>query len=309
MLLDDLGLEDVPVVELDQASSQGYHGDLGSLGPNFRRMAWRGIILTDLLQKICRQTRPYEVTRGDCDQLYALFVDRIEGAVERGENLVPIARDIVSAFCGVAVDRSVPRPKVGVVGEIYVRCNAYCNNFLAAKLEALGAQVTLPALEEWVDYIGFERRTDSWTAGDYKGYLTEVVTSWFQEREVRRMTRPFEGAIREFAYETHTAEVLELAKPYLDFAIRGEAVLSMGRLVEYAHHGYDGVVNVIPFNCMPGTIVDALMERYRRYHPDMPILKMSYDGLTHVGEDTRVEAFMYQCQQHADARVGEAALA
>jgi len=94
--------------------------------------------------------------------------------------------------------------------------------------------------------------------------------------------------------------VVALAEPYLDFAVRGEAILSMGRCEEYAHHGFDGVVNVIPFNCMPGTIVDALLERYRKFHPDMPVLKMSYDGLTHVGEDTRIEAFVYQAQQRAE---------
>jgi hypothetical protein len=33
----------------------------------------------------------------------------------------------------------------------------------------------------------------------------------------------------------------------------------------------------------------------------MPILKMSYDGLQHVGEDTRIEAFMFQTHQHAEA--------
>jgi hypothetical protein len=36
---------------------------------------------------------------------------------------------------------------------------------------------------------------------------------------------------------------------------------------------------------------------------------MAYDGLTHVGEDTRIEAFMYQCQQHAETRGSEGARA
>jgi len=44
--------------------------------------------------------------------------------------------------------------------------------------------------------------------------------------------------------------------------------------------------------------VDGLLERFRRDHPDLPILKMAYDGLTHVGEDTRIEAFMHQAHQH-----------
>jgi predicted nucleotide-binding protein (sugar kinase/HSP70/actin superfamily) len=305
MVLDDLGLEQVPIVELDQASTKGYHGDLGSLGPTFRKLAWRGIVLVDLLQKISRQTRPYETDPGACDALYDHFVGRAEDAIVRGEALVPIGREIVTAFSAVPVDRRVPKPRIGIIGEIYVRCNPYCNNHVVRKLEALGAEVTLPPLEEWVDYIAQERKTDSLRARNLKAYLTELITDFFQEREVRRMTRPFEGVLRQFTYEAHTREIVDLAKPYIEFAVRGEAILSMGRAVEYAHHGFDGIVNVIPFNCMPGIIVEALLERYRRFHPTIPILKMAYDGLTHVGEDTRIEAFVYQTVQHAETNASQ----
>jgi len=305
MVLDDLGFDDVAIVELDQASTEGYHDDLGKLGPRFRKLCWRGIVLMDLLQKITRQTRPYEKTAGDCDALYAHFVDRIESTVEHGGDLMAVARDIVSAFAAVPADRAERKPRIGVVGEIYVRCNPSCNNHICRKLEAIGAEVSLPALEEWVDYITHERKADSLAAGNYRGYLIERITEFIQNSEVRRLTRPFRGAVTDFAYESHTCDIVALAKPYLDFAVRGEAILSMGRAVEYAHHGYDGLVNVIPFNCMPGTIVDSLLERYRRFHPDMPILKMAYDGLTHVGEDTRIEAFVYQARQHFERKPAE----
>ncbi|MBM4034465.1 MAG: CoA activase [Planctomycetes bacterium] len=305
MVLDSLGFEDVPMVELDQSSTDGFRGDVGSLGTSFRRLAWSGVVLTDLLQKITRQTRPYEKNPGDCDALYAHFLERMTTDVAAGRNLVPLAREIVAAFGTVArASCPGPKPRIGLVGEIYVRCNPHCNNFIARKLEDLGAEVWLPALEEWVDYTAYERKFDSRASGDFRAYLVELITEFVQEREVRRLTRPFRGAIRDFLYEAHTPRVVGLAKPYLPFAIRGEAILSMGRCVEYAHHGFDGVVNVIPFNCMPGTIVDALLERYRRFHPDMPILKMAYDGLTHVGEDTRIEAFVYQTRQHAQRTAG-----
>ena len=300
MVLDDLGYADVPMVELDQVSTKGFYSDAGSLGTRFRKLAWSGIVLVDLLQKIARQIRPYERTVGDCDSLCTHYIERAARAVERGDNLLPLAREIVAAFSAIPADRTRRRPRIGIVGEIYVRCNPYCNNSIAEKLEALGAEVWLPALEEWVDYITYERKVDSRDGGDLRGYLVELITEFVQEREVRRLSRPFRRAIPDLLYEAPTPQIVGLAKPYLHFAVRGEAILSMGRCVEYAHHGFDGVVNVIPFNCMPGTIVDALLERFRKFHPDMPILKMAYDGLTHVGEDTRIEAFVYQARQHAE---------
>jgi len=299
MVLDDLGYRDVQIVELDQSTTEGFHGDIGSLGARFRKLAWNGVVMVDLLQKLCRQVRPYEKSRGDCDALYNHFLSRIANAVEEGESLVPVAREIVAAYASVPANRAERKPKIGIVGEIYVRCNPFCNNSVCRKLEALGAEVVLPPLEEWVDYISWERKTDSRVAGDYRGYLVEAITQFVQERELRRVTRPFRGALRDFLYEAHTEEILELAKPYIDSAVRGEAILSMGRCVEYAHHGFDGVVNVVPFNCMPGTIVEALLERFRRFHPDTPVLKMAYDGLQQLGEDTRIEAFVYQANQHA----------
>jgi predicted nucleotide-binding protein (sugar kinase/HSP70/actin superfamily) len=302
MLLDDLGLSNVPIVELDQASTNGYHGDCDRLGSRFRKLAWSGIILVDLLSKVCRQTRPYERSKGDCDALYQHYLARVENVVERGADRVQLAREMAMAFGGVAVDRRELKPRIGIIGEIYVRCNPHCNNFICQKLEALGAEVVLPPLEEWVDYIGCERMTDSLMAGKYTGVLVEFITGLIQDREVRRVTRPFKNVIRDFLYEAPTRELVALARPYLDFSVRGEAILSMARAVEYAHNGCDGVVNVVPFNCMPGTIVEALLERYRRFHPDMPILKMAYDGLVQVGEETRIEAFMYQTSQHVEVR-------
>lgn len=298
LVLDDLGLGDVAIVELDQASTDGYRGDLAKLGARFRHLAWRGLILVDLLQKACRQSRPYERTAGDCDSLYERSLARVVGAVERGGGLLALAREIAAAFRAVAVDRARPKPRIGMIGEIYVRCNPHTNHQILRKLEALGAEVDRPPFQEWVDYIAYERKTDGLADGNCLGYVTEWLTGLVQAREVRRLTRPFRGVLRDFVYESRTTAVVELARPYLDPAIRGEPVLSMGRAVEYAQHGYDGLVHVIPFNCMPGTLVDALLERYRRVYPAVPVLKVTCDGLSHVGEDTRIEAFMHQAHQH-----------
>jgi predicted CoA-substrate-specific enzyme activase len=300
MVLDDLGLSAVPIIELDQNSTENFFDGLGNLGTRFRKIAWSGCVLIDLLQKACRQVRPYERSRGECGGLYRRFLDRIEQAVQRGEDLRPLAKEIASSFGHVSLDGHRPKPRIGVIGELYVRCNPQCNNQICRKLEALGAEVALPALEEWIDYIGWERKVSSLARRDYAAYLTEIASSLVQEWEVRRLTRPFRRVVGDFLYESSTRRLIELARPYLDSAIRGESVLSMGRAVEYAHHGFDGLVSLIPFNCMPGAIVETLLERYRRSHPNMPILKMAYDGLTHIGEDTRIEAFMHQARQHAE---------
>jgi hypothetical protein len=45
---------------------------------------------------------------------------------------------------------------------------------------------------------------------------------------------------------------------------------------------------------MPGTIVGAVMKRYREDHNNIPFLNMAYDGLEQTTSVTRIEAFMHQ---------------
>jgi len=82
----------------------------------------------------------------------------------------------------------------------------------------------------------------------------------------------------------------------------------MGRCVEYVHDGCDGVVNLHPFNCMPGTIVNALLTKFQKDF-DLPVLKVAYDGLEQATEMVRLEAFMHQCRERMEARLRRAAAA
>ena len=53
-------------------------------------------------------------------------------------------------------------------------------------------------------------------------------------------------------------------KPYIDDSYKGDPVLSMGKVIEYVEEGFDGIVNVIPFHCMPGTVVTACLKGFRK---------------------------------------------
>jgi predicted CoA-substrate-specific enzyme activase len=297
MVLNEIGLPEVPIFALDQG--EGYDSDLAKLGASSRRVAWRGFVLVDLLQKLLRQTRPYEVNPGDTDRVYERCLRRLIEALEAGDDIAKLGAGFRTRFEAIDTDRSEPRPKVGIVGEIYVRCNEFANNFVVRKLESLGVETVLPPIEEWIDYIDFQRRGDLRRDRDYKNLLIEHAKEWVKERDVRQLSRPFRGAIRDFWREDDTDRILDRARRYLAPEVRGEAVLSMGRAVEYAEHQFAGVVNVVPFNCIPGTIVNALLRRFVDDHDNIPCLKLQYDGHEQAGEELRIEAFVHQARQAA----------
>ena len=99
--------------------------------------------------------------------------------------------------------------------------------------------------------------------------------------------------------EPPTRTILDLAKPYVDDSFEGEAVLSIGKAIEMLHNSVGGVVNVMPFTCMPGTIVTGLMKKLREDHDQMPFISLAYDGQEDSTTITRLEAFVHQAAQFA----------
>jgi len=51
---------------------------------------------------------------------------------------------------------------------------------------------------------------------------------------------------------------------------------------------------------MPGTIVSAILKRYRDDQNHIPVLNMAYDGQENTSTQTRLEAFMYQVRQYQE---------
>jgi len=235
MVLDDLGLEDVPLVLLDQ--DKDFQGDVKNLGTDFRKLAWSGIVFVDTLQKMLRETRPYEANRGECNQLYEKYLRKCEQVVESHGDLAALAREARSTFEGIAADRSQRRPRIGIVGEVFVRSNQFTNNFMVRKIEALGGEAVVPPFEEWVNYIGWSRKTDAKIAGNWKRLLVEKITDFIQNREKHKILDEFDGAVRHFFDEPPSDDVIELALPYVLCRRRRLRVVSEPRpLVAGTYH-------------------------------------------------------------------------
>jgi predicted CoA-substrate-specific enzyme activase len=298
MVLDDLGFENVQMVALDQTSD--WNEDLERLGAGFRRLAWKGIIVVDMMKKMLHERRPYEVEKGSTDKLYGKLMEELVALIEKKDvrEVEKFPRRAIEAFSSLEVDTSRKRPKIGFIGEIFVRSNEFTNNFIARKIEQYGGQATLPAFEEWMNYIDYERMLDLRIHRNYKGIVAEKLTQWVARRDRDLVQKPFIGHIENFCLEPRTEDVVKLGSEYIHEAIRGEAILSMGKCIEYVHAGYQGIVNLAPFQCLPGTIVNALLERFKKDFNNIPVLKMAYDGTAQSGEETRIEAFMHQAASY-----------
>jgi predicted nucleotide-binding protein (sugar kinase/HSP70/actin superfamily) len=65
--------------------------------------------------------------------------------------------------------------------------------------------------------------------------------------------------------------------------------------------GAAGIINAMPFGCMPGTIVSGLMRGLRRDF-GIPILSIPYDGTESLTMEIQLEAFMDQAREYKENR-------
>jgi len=299
LVLKKVGYPDIPVISPNQGRS--FYDDFKELKKDPTHIAWQGLIAVDVLNKVRLAVRPYETVPGATDKAFYAVLERVCDAVEFGGDIWRVMSEAAEMFKGIEQDRSNPRPLIGVVGEIYVRNHEFCNNNVVKRLEELGAEVSLAATSEWIYYTNFCRVRCGWAEGDYRTMLTSMLKQAVQRRDERRAVRPFLDSFPGLL-EPRTRAILDLANPYIHDSYEGEAVLSIGKTVELYKHGAHGVVNVLPFTCMPGTVVTGVLKRVREDCENFPCISISYDGQEQPNTQTRLEAFVHQAKQYMEER-------
>ncbi|HIJ69879.1 MAG TPA: CoA activase [Planctomycetes bacterium] len=292
----------VPIVAPNQDMS--FYDDMRRFSKDPSRLAFTGVGAVDLLFKVLLKIRPYETQPGQAEEVYRGCLGRIVAAIEADANENQLARQMeicASKLAQVPLDRSQRRPLVAVVGEIYIRNHVFANCDIIRQLEALGARVNLASVSEWLYYTNLARKLDSVRRLRLKPYLENVIRNYFQHKIERRLAAPLEKHFGPLA-EGDINDTIKMALPYLDVSFEGEAILSVGRIVEMYHHGAGGAVSVGPFTCMPSNIVCSLSRRLSSDCGGMPVINVSYDGQQDPTLQTRLEAFMHQVRNFRSKR-------
>ncbi len=293
-LLDRMGFEDVPIVT--SSSRDSYTSVPGLSTPSFQLDMLRSAACADILKSAYRRIRPYERTAGEALRAYESCISILEEAMERGESIPQAMRLAAGMMEGVA-RRDEPRPLILVFGEIYVRHDPYANSNTEDRIEALGGEVMPTWILEWFEFVNHTfvqrslaaRRPVRAAAGLLKGLLMRHVRN--------AMERPFRRLLAGRRHPS-AAQVLQAAAPYMKENVGGEAVLCIGAPVALAAAGaIQGAVNILPFTCLPGTIVTAVSKSIRRDHPGLPWLNLAFDGQEDTDNEARLEAFMFQVRE------------
>lgn len=87
-------------------------------------------------------------------------------------------------------------------------------------------------------------------------------------------------------------DVKTAAKPYIPLCVGGHGQESVGHTILYAKEGFDGVIQIAPFTCIPEIVSKTILTKISK-DLDIPVLTFFLDEQTgKAGMTTRLEAFV-----------------
>ncbi len=271
MILNDLGYKDVPIMSPSALNS--YQG----LPEALRRQVWHLFVASDILMKLRCKVAPYEVNAGETARVLEEEVVRLAGVIEKNGNFDDEWVKSLKRINLIEQTGGPRKPLVGIVGEIYVRCNSFTNDRVIESIESYGGEAWLTPLSEWFIYTA---HMQNWRAKEDLRGIVFRGQSLIKNRFILGVEHGLYKKAAAFVddrKEPPIEEVLEAGKKYLPLNFEGEAILTVGRTVKFIEDGAKMVVNCAPFGCMPGTISGALFQEIQN-RTGVPVVSMFYDG-------------------------------
>ena len=253
--------------------------------------------LGDLLMKLVLRTRPYEVTPGSADALCDKWVDKCAKLILHGSlhGYKQAIRQIVQDFDELPIREDVRKPRVGIVGEIYVKFLPLANNNLIELLEREGAEAYLPELMTLIAVYMFNYDFKARHLGAKK---ITIPISHVGLKAMEFFRKPVDIALdksKRFHAAIKVRELAEYASRYISLGVHsGEGWLLSGEIVELVEDGIDNIISCQPFACMPAHICNkGVMKRVRETIPGLNIVAIDYDpGASEVNQLNRIKLLL-----------------
>lgn len=290
------GYPQIPVASLNFSGLEKDSGFQMTL-PLIRR-ALACVLYGDLLCALRNQTAPYENEPGAADRLVDLWVERLGRVLLAGKGFT--AREMkhtfplmAKEFAALPVTR-VPKVKVGVVGEIYVKYSPLGNNDLQRFLESQGYEVNFPGLLGFLQYCIFNQGED-WVLYGGKHLMklgSDRLLHWLDG--IERAMLKAQTDVGFYAPGPFT-ELVEKPKGVISLGAKmGEGWLLTAEMIELVQGGYSNIVCAQPFGCLPNHIVGkGMVNKIRALYPSANITPIDYDpSATRVNQENRIKLML-----------------
>ena len=307
--LADAGYPQVPIIPVTASSnlekSTGFKITLG-----FLHRVLMAIIYGDLLLRVYRATKAYELVPGSATELYEKWVKKCDNSVYNGKfrQFSSNMQKIVKEFDELSRN-DVKKPRVGIVGEILVKFHPYANNDVVDFLEKEGVEVVVPDL---LDFFLYSLYGNIFRFEQLAGKKKEKIFANFAINALEIYRRSARNALRKskhFHEQATIGSLTEGAKPILSLGnSMGEGWFLTGEMVELIDSGVDNIVCVQPFGCLPNHITGkGVIKELNKRYMDANIVAVDYDpGASEVNQINRLKLMLSKAYKNMGKREEQA---
>lgn len=291
------GYPDVPFIS---ANIWGLEFNSGiNLTPRTLLMALAGMIYGDMIMIVSNQVRPYEVNPGDTEAMIDQWIERLTASFQKGRGFMPkaIERNLQAIgrdFAAIPVKKA-PKVKVAVIGELFLKYSAPGNNHLEEFLAEQDCEVFMPSM------LGFGVYKTNGALEDLRLYGGKPLKKLIMKIVMGFLFKVEDLLIRNIeSFDCFTApERVNTLKKRAEGVIgignsMGEGWYLAAEMLELAEHGYENIVCVQPFGCLPCHVsIKGMMNKVRRIDPRVNAVDIEYDpGATKVNQENRIKLML-----------------
>ena len=212
---------------------------------------------------------------------------------------------IAAEFAAIPVKR-VPKVKVGVVGEIYVKYSPLGNNELEKFLASQDCEVNLPGLMGFVQYCAYNMAE---TVRLYGGSLVEKTAAEAALALIAGMEKVIIKTLKDAGYHAPMpfSELIKLPEQSHTIGMgckMGEGWLLTAEMLELVRSGYENIVCAQPFGCLPNHICGkGMVNKIRELYPEANITPIDYDpSATRVNQENRIKLMLAVARERLSER-------
>ncbi len=285
-LFRDMRLENVIVMTLSADNSYT------ELGPDFSKNMWFTLAIGDYMKDIQNSLRACAAEPAAAVAQFNKAWHKLMAISEKDiTKIMPTLREIAEEVAAIPLKRKLEEiPRVLIVGEIYVRRDDFAVDELVGMFSSKGIMAKIASIGEWIHYLDFVREYDlnkrlkllpAWkrpfSAEAKKLLRLRIEEAWKHsvENRVKRALAP----AKLIPHTPHDMRKImaNTAKHFVNHELNSEIAVSTGVAATAMEEGYSGIVNISPFACLIGRVIEGLLTPWARER-DYPLISVEVDG-------------------------------
>ncbi len=297
------GFADVPVVGITLANKLNDQPGFKLSKKKLTVLGITSILFGDAISQMYHAIAPREKNKGDAWKIAEKYNSTITPFIEKND-LKSILKHLsvaVSEFNNTEIER-IKVPKIGVVGEVYVKYNPMGNHRIAEELTKKGIEVIFPPLinmfVQWLINVNY-KHTLKIEKKTISRKLAIPLEKYFDYR-----CKQFDNVMKNFKFFSARHPVRQIAKKAekimsMSNHYFGEGWMISGEILTFAEKGINNILCMQPFGCLANHIVARGVEKsIKNLHPGLNLQFLDIDaGNSQVNLHNRIHLLVRKAEE------------